>query len=110
MRADQLAALMLAVSTLVGDWQPKRGRRKALDLHRAVVLTLFLLRHDNVQDVAGELFGCSQSTVSRVFRTLRPLLEQATAGIAARAVQRARRGCGAARRVRIAWNFAASCS
>jgi len=92
LRPDQLAALILAVSTLVGDWQPKKGRRKVLDLHRAVVLTLFLLRHDNVQDVAGELFGCSQSTVSRVFRKVRPLLEQATAVVAAQAVQRARLG------------------
>ncbi|GIE32970.1 hypothetical protein Ait01nite_060150 [Actinoplanes italicus] len=71
MRPDQLAALILTVSTLVGDWQPRNGRRKVLDLHRAVVLTLFLLRHDNVQDVAGELFGCSQSTVSRGFRRVR---------------------------------------
>ncbi|GIF05079.1 hypothetical protein Asi03nite_26170 [Actinoplanes siamensis] len=77
MRADQLAALILAVSTLVGDWQPRKGRRKAVSPHRAVVLALFLRRHDNVQDVAGELFGCSQATVSRVFRKVRPPLEQA---------------------------------
>jgi hypothetical protein len=75
LRANQLAAQILAVSTGGGDWQPGKGRRKVLDLHRAVVLPLFLLRHDNVQDVAGELFGCSQSTVSRVFRTIRLLLE-----------------------------------
>ena len=56
------------------------------------MLTLFLLRHDNVQDVAGELFGCSQSTVSRNFRKVGPLLEQATAAVAAQAVQRARLG------------------
>lgn len=96
MRPDQLAGLIRVVSTLVGDWQPKKGRRKVLDLHRAVVLTLFLLRHDNAQDVVGELFGCSQSTVSRVFRRVRPLLEQATAAVAAEAVQRVRAGCGAA--------------
>ena len=93
MTQEQLTALIAAVSTLLGDaWQPKTGRRKSLDLPRAVVLTLFLLRHDNVQDVAGELFGCSQSTVSRTSRTLRPLLQQATAAIAARVAARARRG------------------
>lgn len=65
---------------------------KSLDLTRAVVLTLFLLRHDNVQDVAGELFGCSQSTVSRTARRLRPVVRQATDTIAARVAERARLG------------------
>jgi DDE superfamily endonuclease/Helix-turn-helix of DDE superfamily endonuclease len=93
MRPDQLAMLILAVSTLVGDaWQPKTGRPKSLALPRAIVLTLFLLRHDNVQDVAGELFGCSQATVSRTTRRLRPLLRQATAEIAAQVEKRARLG------------------
>jgi hypothetical protein len=90
---NQLTALVSAVSTLLGDtWQPKTGRRKSLDLTRAVVLTLFLLRHDNVQDVAGELFGCSQSTVSRTARRLRPVVRQATDTIAARVAERARLG------------------
>ena len=56
------------------------------------MLTLFLLRHDNVQDVAGELFGCSQATVSRTTRWIRPLLQQATAEIAAQVAKRARLG------------------
>jgi hypothetical protein len=93
MRPDQLTALILAVSTLLGDaWQPTTGRPKTLDLPRAVVLTLFLLRHDNVQDVAAELFGCSQSTVSRMTRRIRPLLRQATAEIAAQVAKRAQLG------------------
>lgn len=89
----QVTALIAAVSTLLGDpWQPITGRRKSLDLSRAVVLTLFLLRHDNVQDVAGELFGCSQATVSRTSQRIRPLLQQATAAIAQRVAVRARLG------------------
>jgi hypothetical protein len=77
----------------LGDpWQPTTGRRKSLDLSRAVVLTLFLLRHNNVQDVAGELFGCSQATVSRTSRRIRPLLQQATAAIAQRVAARVRLG------------------
>jgi DDE superfamily endonuclease/Helix-turn-helix of DDE superfamily endonuclease len=51
-------------------------------LFRAVVLTLFLMRRNESQAVAGELFGCSQATVSRVARRLRPLLSQATAELA----------------------------
>ncbi len=53
-----------------------------LGLYRAVVLTLFLMRRNESQAVAGELFGCSQATVSRVARRLRPLLGRATAELA----------------------------
>lgn len=88
----QVTELVVQVSGLVGVWQRARGRRRAVGLYRAVVLTLFLLRHDNAQDVAGELFGCSQSTVSRVFRTVRPLLEHVTALRAAQVLARAQRG------------------
>jgi len=86
-------ALIAAVSTLSGDpWQPTTGRRKSLNLSRVVVLTLFVLRHDNVQDVGGELFGCWKATVSRTSRRIRPLLQQATGAIAQRVAARARYG------------------
>jgi hypothetical protein len=45
-----------------GAWQPVKGRRRVLGLYRAVVLTLYLMRRNESQAVAGELFGCSQST------------------------------------------------
>jgi hypothetical protein len=50
----------------------------------AVMLTLFLLRHNNSQDVAGELFGCSQASVSRLFTVLYPLLGVVNAELVAR--------------------------
>ena len=62
-----------------------------LGLYRAVVLTLFLMRRNESQAVAGEVFGCSQATVSRVTRLLRPLLGQATAGLAAKVREQAQR-------------------
>ncbi|WP_269078166.1 hypothetical protein [Streptomyces sp. YIM 121038] len=34
----------------------------------------FLLRHDAVQEMPGELFSCSQSTVSRYTAVLRPVV------------------------------------
>jgi hypothetical protein len=43
------------------------------------VLTLYLMRRNESQAVAGELFGCSQATVSRTVRRPRPLLRQALA-------------------------------
>jgi hypothetical protein len=84
---DQAAELVTVVFGLLdGVWQPVRGRRRVLGLYRAVVLTLFLLRRNESQAVAGELFGCSQATVSRIVRRLRPLLQQATAELAGQAI------------------------
>jgi len=71
---EQVADLVTEVSARVGVWQRPVGRPRAMGLYRAVVLTLFLLRHNNSQDVAGELFGCSQATISRLFTRLYPLL------------------------------------
>jgi hypothetical protein len=90
--ADQVDALTAAVFVLLGGvWQPVRGRRRALGLYRAVVLTLYLMRRNESQQVAGELFGCSQSSVSRTTRRLRPLLRQATADLAGQVRAKARR-------------------
>lgn len=92
LRADQVTDLVTAVLDLLdGVWQPVKGRRRVLGLYRAVVLTLFLMRRNESQAVAGELFCCSQSTVSRVVRRLRPLLRVATADFAGQIRQRAKR-------------------
>jgi DDE superfamily endonuclease len=55
-----------------------RGRRPLLGLYRRVVLTLVLLRQNLAQTVAADLFGISQPTVSRIYRTMLPLVEQVT--------------------------------
>jgi len=92
LRADQIADLVTAVFGLLGGvWQPVRGRRRALGLWRAVVLTLYLTRRNESQAVAGELFGCSQPSVSRVTRRLRPLLRAATAQLAGQVRVQAKR-------------------
>jgi hypothetical protein len=92
LRGDQVTDLVTAVFDLLdGAWQPVRGRRRVLGLYRAVVLTLFLMRRNEAQAVAGELFGCSQSTVSRIARRLRPLLRQVTAEFAGQVRQQAKR-------------------
>jgi hypothetical protein len=63
--ADQVGELVEAVFVLLGGvWQPVQGRRRVLGLYRAVVLTLYLMRRNESQAVAGELFGCSQSSGS----------------------------------------------
>ena len=52
-------------------WPPSVG------LYRAVVLTLVYVRQNLNQAAVGDLFGISQSTVSRVYRGMLPLIEQA---------------------------------
>ncbi|MGI5148271.1 transposase family protein [Plantactinospora sp. CA-294935] len=92
LRGDQVAELVNAVFALLGGvWQPVKGRHRILGLYRAVVLALFLMRRNESQKVAGELFSCSQSTVSRVVRRLRPLLCEATAAFAGDIRTRAKR-------------------
>ncbi|HEX3825980.1 MAG TPA: transposase family protein [Sporichthyaceae bacterium] len=54
------------------------GRPAALGLYRQVELVLVLLRQNTTQAAAADLFGVSQPTVSRVYRALRPVLEQVT--------------------------------
>ena len=80
---EQVDDLVTGVSARVGVWQRPLGRPRAMSLYRAVVLTLFLLRHNNSQDVAGELFGCSQATISRLFTRLYPLLGAVNADLVA---------------------------
>src|SRR3954471_23136424 len=89
---EQGAALVAGVSALLGVWQRPPGRRPAVGLYRAVVLTVFLPRRDSAQDGAGDLFGRSQCTVSRIFRQVRGLLTQVTAEHAATVLARAQRG------------------
>jgi hypothetical protein len=92
LRGDQVADLVTTVFGLLsGVWQPVRGRRRVLGLYRAVVLTLFLMRRNESQAVTGELFGCSQATVSRTVRRIRPLLRQATASSAGQVRAQAKR-------------------
>jgi DDE superfamily endonuclease len=81
--ADQVAELVEAVFVLPdGVWQPIPGRRRVPGVYRAVVPTLYLMRRNESPAVAGEPFGCSRSSVSRMTRRLRPLLRQATAELA----------------------------
>ncbi|UTM45744.1 transposase family protein [Glutamicibacter mysorens] len=55
------------------------GRPVVLGLYRQVVLVLVLLRQNMIQSVAADLFGISQPTVSRIYRTLLPIFDQVLA-------------------------------
>jgi hypothetical protein len=64
---EQLAELTDRVREVVGPWErPPVGGPHALPLSTAVVAVLFGLRHNIADDVAAEVFGCSQATGSTV--------------------------------------------
>jgi DDE superfamily endonuclease/Helix-turn-helix of DDE superfamily endonuclease len=76
---EQLTELVARVHAVHGGFS-SRGRRPVLGLFRSVALVVCLMRKNLTQQFAGALFGVSQSTVSRRWDLLRPLIGQALAG------------------------------
>lgn len=73
---DQLVEVVARVHAVVGPlWVG--GRPPAAGLYRSVVMVVFLLRENVTQQVVAELFGVSQSTVSRRWDLLRPAITTA---------------------------------
>lgn len=75
---EQLTELVARVHLALGGWQG-RGRPPGLGLFRSVALVLALLRQNVVQQVAAEIFGISQATVSRRWTALAPVVARAAA-------------------------------
>jgi hypothetical protein len=71
---EQLTELTARVHAQLGGWN-SRGRPFALGLFASVTLVVALLRENLTQSFAGAIFGVSQSTVSRRWDLLRPLIE-----------------------------------
>jgi hypothetical protein len=61
----QLHTLSPRVHAVLGPLVKSGGRPPAVGLFRSVAMVVALMRRNLVQEVAGEIFGCSQSTVSR---------------------------------------------
>ncbi len=80
LRAGQLAELVGRVRVIVGtEWEaPAVGRPHVLPLFAAVVAVLFGLRHNMPDDVVGEVFSCSQATITRYHQVLQPILRWVT--------------------------------
>lgn len=71
---EQLTALVVRVHAARGGELASRGRPHVLGLFRSVALVVALMRKNVTQDFAGAVFGVSQSTVSRRWDLLRPLI------------------------------------
>jgi len=79
--AEQLTELVARIHQRLGGAYTSRGRPFALGLFRSVAMVLALLRQNIVQQVAAEMFGVSQATVSRRFDALRELIEAVLAEV-----------------------------
>jgi hypothetical protein len=75
----QLAELVARIHVASGGEFTSRGRSYALGLFKSVAMVVLLMRKNVTQDFAGAMFGVSQSTVSRRWDLLRPLIGQVLA-------------------------------
>jgi len=82
---DQVDRLVLDVYA-TGCLDP--ARRRAVGPYRAVLIVLLYLRHNVSQALIAELFGCSQSTVSRLVARLMPIISTVLTPTADHAAER----------------------
>jgi hypothetical protein len=82
---DQVDQLVLDVYA-IGALDP--ARRRAVGPYRSVLAVLLYLRHNTSQALIAELFGCSQSTVSRLVGRLLPIISTVLTPIAERTAER----------------------
>ncbi|MFB7669422.1 hypothetical protein ACFC1R_36855 [Kitasatospora sp. NPDC056138] len=64
---------------LLGEVVRPGGRPAAIGLYQSVMLVVCLMHKNLMQGVAGAAFGVSQSTVSRRWDLLRPIVRRAVA-------------------------------
>jgi len=76
LRTEQLIELVMRVHAAREEGFASRGRPYALGLFGSVALVVCLMRTNITQAFAGAIFGVSQSTVSRRWEVLRPLIGQ----------------------------------
>ena len=76
---EQLTELVTRVHAARGGGFASRGRPYALGLFRSIVMVVCLMRTNMTQVFAGAIFGVSQSTVSRRWDLLRPVIGQVLA-------------------------------
>jgi hypothetical protein len=77
--AGQLTELAARVAAVTGDVVKPGGRGAAAGLYKSVAMVVALMRTNITQQVAGEIFGCSQPAVSRRWDLLRSVIGQVLA-------------------------------
>jgi DDE superfamily endonuclease len=75
----QRLALYARCRELIGQIAKPGGRPPVIDLYRSVMMVVCLMRKNGTQEFTGAIFGVSQSTVSRRWDLLRPIIRRAVA-------------------------------
>ena len=79
LRPGQLTELAARAAAAIGDVVKPGGGPAVIGLYRSVAMVVALMRTNLTQQVAGDIFGCSQATVSRRWDLLRPAIGRALA-------------------------------
>ncbi|PPG21841.1 transposase [Rathayibacter toxicus] len=74
---EQLTELVSRIWQIVSGRSGMSGRPVRLTIREQVVATLIVVRHTVNQATIADMFGVSQPTISRVYRRVVPLIEQA---------------------------------
>jgi DDE superfamily endonuclease len=77
--AGQRILLVARCSGLSGEVAKVGGRPPAVGLYGSVMMVVCLMRKNITQEMAGAVFGVSQSTVSRRWDRFRPVIKRAVA-------------------------------
>lgn len=77
--AGQRILLVARCAELSGEVAKLGGRPPAVGLYRSVMMVVCLMRKNITQEMAGAIFGVSQSTVSRRWDRFRPVIKRAVA-------------------------------
>lgn len=76
LRPGQLTELAARVAAGAGDVVKPGGAPAVIGLYKSVGMVVALMRTNLTQQIAGDIFGCSQATVSRRWDLLRPAIGQ----------------------------------
>ena len=77
--SGQRLLLFTRCSELLAEVTKPGGRPAAIGTYRSVMLVVCLMRKNITQEMAGAIFGVSQSTVSRRWDLLRPVIRRSAA-------------------------------
>jgi hypothetical protein len=80
LRPGQLTELAARVAAGTGDVVKPGGAPAVIGLYKSVAMVVALMRTNLTQEIAGDIFGCSQATVSRRWDLLRPAIGQVLDG------------------------------
>jgi DDE superfamily endonuclease len=75
----QRLALYGRCRQLIGTIARPSGRPPVIDLYSSIMMVVCLMRKNGTQEFTGAIFGVSQSTVSRRWDLLRPVIARAVA-------------------------------